>query len=101
MHLCRKDIPGDVIRLLIKPDSHPSPSLRTAQILLTLQITNWSLNKKIYASMPPGRSPQLFLLQCFLFLFPFLSIKFCYCFAVCVSVQFSVQVTQELGILLD
>jgi hypothetical protein len=30
--------------------------------------------------------------------FSFLSLKLCYCFAICISTQFSVEVTQELGI---
>jgi hypothetical protein len=56
--------------------------------------------------MPPGHqagacyfSGSAFLFFSFsLFFLPFISIKFCYCFAIYVSVQFSVQVTQGLGV---
>jgi hypothetical protein len=87
--LCDKAVLG-------KSANHPTPSLRAAQIFPTLKLTYWSLNKVINASVPSDRGPLLLLLCCFLLLFlSFLSIKFCYRFAICVSIQFSVQVTQS------
>jgi hypothetical protein len=82
--------------LLPDKASHLIPSLRTAQIFPALQLINWSLDKEINASGSLTRSPPLSLAVPSLTLF--LSTKFSYYFAVCVSVLFSVQVTQEFGI---
>jgi hypothetical protein len=59
--------------VLIKPASHPNPSLRTTQTFSTLQLINWSSNKEINASMPTGRV-LLLPLQYF-----FLSLSFLFC----------------------
>jgi hypothetical protein len=85
--------------VLIKPASHPNPSLRTAQIFPDLQLLNWSLNKEMNVSCHLSGDHCSFSCSSSSYhFFPFLLIKFCYYFTICVSIQFSVQVTQELGI---